>query len=337
MYEGRKEIFPMNWEQAVQWLRKQPGCEKLVRDCYFDDPLFDAAKRYYDGEEWKSVSALLPSLPGLALDIGAGRGIASYSLAKDGWKVIALEPDTSNLVGAGAIRALAEEAGVDIEVVEEWGERLPFADAAFDCVHARQVLHHAKNIEAFCREVARVLKPGGVFIATREHIIDLPEELPVFLASHPLHSLYGGENAFNLETYLDAILQAGLLLTQVISPIESPINYFPTVEEVVNNQALSLWPWNTRLGNTVMKKDAARRLIAPGRLYSFVARLPRYDDSAASDLVATIAEQGSRLVALEARLDAREIQLAKRLNGNVIGKRKSLRKIFAKIKKLFGL
>ena len=54
-----------------------------------------------------------------------------------------------------------------------------------------------------CEEVARVLKPGGTFIATREHVISKKEDLPVFLANHPLHRFYGGENAFVLQKYLD--------------------------------------------------------------------------------------------------------------------------------------
>ena len=46
---------------------------------------------------------------GQALDVGAGRGIASYALAREGFTVTVLEPDDSHLVGAGAIRSLAEE------------------------------------------------------------------------------------------------------------------------------------------------------------------------------------------------------------------------------------
>ena len=236
-------IYPMTWEQAVQWMRSQPRHRDLVRACFYDDPLAEAAKRFHAEAEWKSVAALLPSPLGKALDVGAGRGIASYALAADGWRVVALEPDPSDLVGAGAIRMLAGETGADIEVVEEWGERLPFADRTFDCVHARQVLHHARDLGMLCREMARVLKPGGVFIATREHVIDLPADLAEFLAMHPLHMLYGGENAFGLEQYLDAIVGAGLRLTKILSPLESPINYFPASVGETGDLVASSWPW----------------------------------------------------------------------------------------------
>src|SRR6266542_3674307 len=110
-----------------------------------------------------------PAPPGRALDIGAGRGITSYALAREGWRANALEPDASAVVGAEAIRALAKETGVEIEVTQEWGERLPFDDASFDLVIARSTLHHARDLRELCREAARVLRPGGAFIAAREH------------------------------------------------------------------------------------------------------------------------------------------------------------------------
>jgi SAM-dependent methyltransferase len=92
------------WEQAVEWLRQQPDQQTLVRDCYFDDPLIEACERFVNSEEWQATLRYLPRVTGKVLDLGAGRGISSYGLAKAGWQVTALEPDPSNLVGAGAIR-----------------------------------------------------------------------------------------------------------------------------------------------------------------------------------------------------------------------------------------
>jgi SAM-dependent methyltransferase len=125
-------------------------------------------------------------------------GAASPALAREGFRVTALEPDPSAIVGAAAIRALAAEAGLPIDVVEEFSERLPFADDAFDLVFARAVLHHTRDLEGACREMFRVLRPDGIFIAAREHVISKDDDLGKFLKQHPLHHLYGGENAFLL-------------------------------------------------------------------------------------------------------------------------------------------
>lgn len=182
-----------SWEEAVQWLRGQPDRRDLVLNAYYDDPLIEAAERYRCSDEWRAIRAFIGNRGGAALDIGAGRGIASYALAKDGYRVMALEPDSSDLVGAGAIRRLAEQAALPISICEQYSESLPFPDASFDIVFARAVLHHARDIGLACQEIFRVLKPGGRLVAVREHVISQRADLSAFLDKHPLHKLYGGE------------------------------------------------------------------------------------------------------------------------------------------------
>jgi SAM-dependent methyltransferase len=215
------------WEDAVAWLISQPEQQEIVKACYYDTPLKSAADRYWLSSEWQAIREFLPAASGMALDIGAGNGIASYALAKDGWQVAALEPDASNLVGVGAIRQLASESNLPIEVVQEFGEQLPFPDAHFNVVVARQVLHHARDLPQLCREICRVLKPGGVFIAARDHVIANKADLPKFLDSHPLHKLYGGEHAYLRSEYLAAIESSNLKVTRVLDAFDSPINYSP--------------------------------------------------------------------------------------------------------------
>jgi len=258
------------WEQAVQWLREQPDQAELIRACFYDDPLRDAAERYYTSSEWQAVSSLVGSKRGTALDLGAGRGISSYALARDGWQVTALEPDPSDIVGAGAIRALAQEADLDIQVEQNWGESLPFADGAFDLVYGRAVLHHARDLQQLCREAARVLKPGGIFIATREHVISQSEDLPEFLASHPLHKLYGGEHAYLLDEYLDAIRNSGLALAKVFNPYQSDINLYPETTKGFKQMMANKRHCPAFLIPDFMLTRLGEKNNEPGRLYSFV-------------------------------------------------------------------
>lgn len=258
------------WEEAVLWLRSQPDQADLVRACFYDDPLAAAAERYYRSSEWAAVSALLPSSPGLALDIGSGRGISAYALARDGWRVVALEPDPGEIVGAGAIRALSAESGLGIEVVQEWGEKLPFSDSRFDLVHCRQALHHARNLGQLCLEIGRVLKPGARFIATREHVISRREDLRTFLDSHPLHHLYGGEKAYLLDEYKKAITGGGVRLTEILNPLQSEINVYPeTLQGIKRRMARRLaFPFPQLIPNFALALRG-RFLSQPGRLYSF--------------------------------------------------------------------
>ncbi len=261
----------MTWEEAVRWLRAQPQRANLVRACFFDDPLSEAAERYSSCCEWIAVRALIGPARGAALDLGAGRGISTYALARDGWRVTALEPDPSDLVGAGAIRALASQTGIAVDIVEGWGEDLPFENGTFDLVHGRQVLHHASDLQRLMREVGRVLKPGGRFLATREHVISKREDREDFLALHSLHSLYGGENAYLLHEYLDAIRGGGISIERCLNPLASDINTFPETRANVMRRlaAKSHWPIPDMLPYGLLTVLGALRRN-PGRLYSFV-------------------------------------------------------------------
>ncbi|MBX9795997.1 class I SAM-dependent methyltransferase [Sphingomonas sp.] len=275
----------MTWEQAVQLIRDDPAKADLARDAYYDDPLTEAAQRYHASTEWQAIRVIIGKGEGrTALEIGAGRGIASYALAREGFQVTALEPDPSAIAGAAAIRDLATQTGVSIKVVEEYSETLPFEDASFDVVFARAVLHHTRDLAGAIAEMARVLRPGGMLVAVREHVISRDEDLPAFLASHPMHHLYGGENAFRLDQYVGAIRAAGLALDPPLAPLESPINYWPhtaaTLRHEIAARFRKLPGAPLAVGAALAMPGLGRAMIGlagrfdhrPGRLYSFVAR-----------------------------------------------------------------
>jgi SAM-dependent methyltransferase len=259
----------MSWEESVLWLKSQPNQQDLVKACFYDDPLLESAERYYHSTEWKEVGQYLPKV-GRVLDLGAGRGISAYAFARGNWQVSALEPNPSNIVGSGAIRALAEQANLNIEVTQTWGEKLPYDDAIFDVVHGRQVLHHAYDLKQLCSEAARVLKPGGIFIATREHVISKKDDLSIFLNNHPLHNLYGGEHAYLLDEYKQAIRLSGIRLKKVLNPLNSNINLYPETKTSIkmklrNKLHLSFIPipdFALSLANIFNR--------SPGRLYTFI-------------------------------------------------------------------
>jgi SAM-dependent methyltransferase len=271
----------ISWEDAVRTLINDREKQALVEACYFDSPLASAAERYHQSDEWQAMRDLIGSPRGTAVDIGAGNGIVSFALARDGWKTIAVEPDPSDLVGAGAIRRLAAEQGVSISVIDGFGEGLPLADNSVDLAIARQVLHHARDLSKFAREIARVLAPGGLFVSTRDHVISGPGQLQSFLDNHPLHSLYGGENAFTVGQYRTAITRAGLTIKQEIGPLASMINIAPHTQSTLKAELANRFGRLRSLARVVLAPapvfNGFIRILSiidrrPGRLVSFVCK-----------------------------------------------------------------
>jgi SAM-dependent methyltransferase len=90
-------------------------------------------------------------------DVGAGTGILSRLLQRLGHDVIAVEPD-------GRMRARLAAASPGIAVVAGTAEDIPLLDRSVDAVVAGQA-YHWFDTERAHPEIARVLRPGGVFAA----------------------------------------------------------------------------------------------------------------------------------------------------------------------------
>jgi len=162
-------------------------------------------------------------------------------------------------------------SNLPIDVFRDWGETLPFAGASFDLVYGRQVLHHARDLSTLCAEMARVLKPGGRFLATREHVIFKDSDLAVFLAQHPLHWLYGGENAYRLNEYKRAIESSGIRLMRVLNPWASAVNLYPRTLAEIGELIHARLPFVPAFMFTPsLLRRLGWLLRSPGTNYSFV-------------------------------------------------------------------
>jgi ubiquinone/menaquinone biosynthesis C-methylase UbiE len=272
----------MTTEEAIEELRKDPEYDDLIRWSYLGPDTAEAAARFERSAEFEEAKRLLGGLSGrIVLDLGAGTGIASLALAQSGAsRVYALEPDQSEIVGQGAIRRIAGHQ--PIEILEGVAERIPLDDASVDAVYGRQVLHHTRDLDLVGREIARVLRPGGPFLACREHVVDDEEEMATFHSEHPVHQLAGGEGAYSLDQYLGSMRRGGLRVRRVWGTFDSILNAFPTVhssEELkefrrreLGRPLAAMGPMASRLPGTsgLVKKRLAPHTPA-GRMYSFLA------------------------------------------------------------------
>ena len=103
----------------------------------------------------------------LVLDVGSGNGRHTFEALKRGAGVVAVDLDETFLPLVREMALAMREQGeavpqATIAAVQGTALKLPFPDATFDRVIAAEVLEHIPEDGAAMRELARVLKPGGV-------------------------------------------------------------------------------------------------------------------------------------------------------------------------------
>jgi ubiquinone/menaquinone biosynthesis C-methylase UbiE len=101
------------------------------------------------------------------LDLGAGMGGLSVALLRElGDAGLTVQATDYNPSYAQIARLRARRYGLDLPITVAAGEMLPYADVLFDVVLCLDVLEHVQDVEAVLSETYRVLKPGGVALAT---------------------------------------------------------------------------------------------------------------------------------------------------------------------------
>jgi len=147
-----------------------------------DDPAY--VREQYASEDGLAVRASIYGLGGIdardvvleelqrvrpahLLEVGSGWGELAERIARElGCTVVAID-QSERMV------ELARERGVDARVGDV--QDLEFGDAEFDAVVAAWMLYHVPDLERALAECARVLRPGGMFIAVTNAASDFSE------------------------------------------------------------------------------------------------------------------------------------------------------------------
>ncbi len=113
------------------------------------------------------VAAIADGQPGAVLEVGCGPGALAERLrAERGIRLTALDLSPRMV-------ALARARGVDAR--EGDIRHLPFPAGSYDTVIAAWMLYHVDRLDDALAEVARVLRPGGRFVAVTNSELHLSE------------------------------------------------------------------------------------------------------------------------------------------------------------------
>jgi ubiquinone/menaquinone biosynthesis C-methylase UbiE len=130
-------------EVAPQWDR--------LRDSFFSGAVRD-----------KALSIANVREGGVAADIGCGTGFITEGLVQRGLAVIAVDGSEAMLS-----QMMQKFAGLD-QIEYRLGEAgsLPIQDETVDYAFANMYLHHVENPPEAIKEMAKILKPGGMLLIT---------------------------------------------------------------------------------------------------------------------------------------------------------------------------
>jgi ArsR family transcriptional regulator len=203
------------WQLARRELAGDPAAERdaaaLVRviearatraRSFFDavGPEWDALRKVFndDALRARAIAHLAPPDWRVA-DVGTGTGILAAELARLGLAVVAvdhsprmLEAARAKLEAEGLVGERAGVRGVDLRGGEAGA--LPLADAEVDAAFAHMVLHYLPSPLDALREMARVVRPGGVVVVidfVRHEAEWMREELGVLWLGFPPDEIAG--------------------------------------------------------------------------------------------------------------------------------------------------
>jgi SAM-dependent methyltransferase len=99
------------------------------------------------------------------LEIGSGLGLWTEAIAAHVKEVIGID------VSPALVRLCAGRGLPNVRLLVMDAHRLEFPDESFDAAFCVSVLHHL-DVEAALGEVSRVLKPGGIFLASEPNLLN---------------------------------------------------------------------------------------------------------------------------------------------------------------------
>lgn len=93
------------------------------------------------------------------LEIGSGTGQQAAEIARHDFAIDAIEIGSSNYSGLRVF-----------PITDYDGTHIPFPNASFDIVFSSNVLEHVPHLPELCKDIRRVLKPGGYCV----HVMPTP-------------------------------------------------------------------------------------------------------------------------------------------------------------------
>jgi demethylmenaquinone methyltransferase / 2-methoxy-6-polyprenyl-1,4-benzoquinol methylase len=172
------------WDAAVRRSREEPNA--FARD------LFDGLPARYDvleevlsfgqNHRWRTamVDAVAQGRPSSVLDVATGTAGVALMLARRFDADVTGVDLTEQMLRRGQARVHDMPQRPRVQLAVARAEQLPFPDATFDALTFTYLLRYVADPAATLRELARVVRPGGVVASLEFGVPPAPVWLPAW-------------------------------------------------------------------------------------------------------------------------------------------------------------
>src|SRR5512139_118151 len=179
--------------RAVELSRAEPNAfaQQLFAGLPERYDVLEAALSFGQNRRWRTamvdaVTAMRPA-PRRILDVATGTaGVAMMLADRTDAEVVGIDL-TEQMLRVGRSRVAQHGAGDRIRLTCGRAEQLPFEDGTFDALTFTYLLRYVADPAATMRELARVVRPGGV-VSSLEFYVPPP---PIWLPAWRLYTRVG--------------------------------------------------------------------------------------------------------------------------------------------------
>lgn len=175
--------------------------ERIHEECIRADPALRDAQNLGPGRDGmvarfeSIVRAFLRNLPrgrpldGLEVGVGEGALVLALHEFVPGVRWQGVDIPLRHATYQRDFDAIMARRSIRIVEADLTKNTIPFGDAMFDAVSFSEVVEHlpANGVMPTLREIARVLRPGGIVVATSPNLLSLMNRLLLVLGKSPFH------------------------------------------------------------------------------------------------------------------------------------------------------
>jgi len=195
------------------------------------------------------------------LDVGCGTGHHMVRLRERGYEVAGVDGSPGMLE-----HARANNPGADIRHADV--EELPLPSASFDYVLCVEVLRYLPDDTRCIREMARVLKPGGICVATAAPVLNLNGYYLINRVANavPVGNLVRLKQFFTTSGRLRRGFEAaGFEKPEIHGVYLGPVNWFEHLSPRALPSLLKAWePIDARLADQPVLREFSNMFVVRG-------------------------------------------------------------------------